>query len=38
MGVDPSRNRLLGDLMWSQEPYRERRRSKLLVYLVSAVE
>ncbi|MBA2365543.1 MAG: universal stress protein [Actinobacteria bacterium] len=34
MAADPPRPRLLADLMWSQEPYRVRRRSKLPVYLV----
>jgi nucleotide-binding universal stress UspA family protein len=36
MGADPPRNRLLADLMWSQEPYRVRRRSDIPVYLVPA--
>jgi nucleotide-binding universal stress UspA family protein len=35
MGADPPRNRLLADLMWSQEPYRVRRRARVPVYLVS---
>jgi nucleotide-binding universal stress UspA family protein len=34
MGADPPRNRVLADMMWSQEPYRVRRRSQLPVYLV----
>ncbi len=34
MGADPPRNRLLADMMWSQEPYRVRRRSSIPVYLV----
>ena len=34
MGADPPRNRLLADLLWSQEPYRVRRRAKIAVYLV----
>jgi nucleotide-binding universal stress UspA family protein len=36
MAADPPRNRVLADLMWSQEPYRVRRRSKIPVYLVPA--
>jgi len=35
MAADPPRNRLLADLMWSQEPYRVRRRAKVPVYLVA---
>jgi nucleotide-binding universal stress UspA family protein len=34
MGADPPRNRLVADLMWSQEPYRVLRRAKVPVYLV----
>jgi nucleotide-binding universal stress UspA family protein len=34
MAADPPRNRLIADLMWSQEPYRVRRRAKIPVYLV----
>jgi nucleotide-binding universal stress UspA family protein len=34
MGADPPRSWLVGDLMWSQEPYRVRRRADLPVYLV----
>jgi nucleotide-binding universal stress UspA family protein len=34
MGADPPRNRIVADLLWSQEPYRVRRRSRLPVYLV----
>jgi nucleotide-binding universal stress UspA family protein len=34
MAADPPRNRLLADLMWSQEPYRVRRRARMPVYLV----
>ena len=34
MAADPPRNRLLADLMWSQEPYRVRRRARVPVYLV----
>ena len=35
MAADPPRNRLLADLMWSQEPYRVRRRAKVPVHLVT---
>ncbi|MDX6484693.1 MAG: hypothetical protein QOE95_2466 [Gaiellaceae bacterium] len=35
MGGDPPRNRLLGDFIWSQEPYRVRRRAKRPVYVVT---
>ncbi len=34
MAADPDRNRLVGDMLWSQEPQRVRRRSKLPVFLV----
>lgn len=34
MPADPPRNRLVADMMWSQEPYRVRRRAQLPVYLV----
>lgn len=34
MAADPPRNRLLADLMWSQEAYRVRRRATVPVYLV----
>ena len=34
MAADPPRNRLLADLMWSQEPYRVRRRARVPVHLV----
>ena len=34
MAADPPRNRFAGDFLWSQEPYRVRRRSKVPVYLV----
>jgi nucleotide-binding universal stress UspA family protein len=34
MAADPPRGRLVADLMWSQEPYRVRRRAKIPVYLV----
>lgn len=36
MAADPPRNRIVADLMWSQEPYRVRRRAKVPVHLVSA--
>jgi len=35
MAADPPRNRFVADLMWSQEPYRVRRRSPVPVYLVT---
>lgn len=34
MGADPRRGRFVGDFMWSQEPYRVKRRADLPVYLV----
>jgi nucleotide-binding universal stress UspA family protein len=34
MGADPDRNRVVGNLLWSQEPQRVRRRAKLPVFLV----
>jgi nucleotide-binding universal stress UspA family protein len=34
MAADPDRNRIVSDLLWSQEPQRVRRKSKLPVYLV----
>jgi nucleotide-binding universal stress UspA family protein len=34
MAADADRNRVVGDLLWSQEPQRVRRRSKLPVFLV----
>jgi nucleotide-binding universal stress UspA family protein len=34
MAADPDRNRLVGDMIWSQEPQRVRRRAKLPVFLV----
>ena len=34
MAADPPRNRLLSDFMWSQEPYRVRRRAPVPVHLV----
>ena len=38
MGADPARNRFLGDLMWSQEPQRVKRRAKVAVYLVHRLD
>ena len=35
MAADPPRSRFVADLMWSQEPYRVRRRSKVPVHLVT---
>lgn len=34
MTADPDRNRISGDLLWSQEPQRVRRKAKLPVFLV----
>jgi nucleotide-binding universal stress UspA family protein len=34
MAADPDRNRFVGDLLWSQEPQRVRRRAKVPVILV----
>lgn len=34
MGADPPRNRFVANLMWSQEPYRVRRRARITVHLV----
>ena len=34
MGADESRNRMVGNFMWSQEPQRVRRRARVSVYLV----
>jgi nucleotide-binding universal stress UspA family protein len=34
MGADPPRHRALGNFVWSQEPYRVRRRADMPVYLV----
>ncbi len=36
MAADAPRNRVVADLMWSQEPYRVRRRAKIPVYLVTS--
>jgi nucleotide-binding universal stress UspA family protein len=33
MGADPERHWLMRDLLWSQEPYRVRRRARCRVYL-----
>jgi nucleotide-binding universal stress UspA family protein len=33
MGADPTRNRVIANAMWDQEPQRVRRRCKLAVYL-----
>jgi nucleotide-binding universal stress UspA family protein len=34
MAADPDRNRLIRDLLWSQEPQRVRRKAKVPVFLV----
>ncbi len=34
MAADPDRNRVVGDMLWTQEPQRVRRRAKLPVVLV----
>jgi len=34
MAADAPRNRFLADMMWSQEPYRVRRRARVPVYIV----
>ena len=34
MGGDPPRNRLVANMLWSQEPYRVRRRAKVPVHIV----
>ena len=36
MGADAPRGAFVGDFLWSQEPYRVRRRAKVPVYLVTA--
>jgi nucleotide-binding universal stress UspA family protein len=36
MAADPPRNRMVADLMWSQEAYRVQRRAKVPVHLVPA--
>jgi nucleotide-binding universal stress UspA family protein len=35
MAADPPKSRFVADLMWSQEPYRVRRRAKVPVHLVT---
>jgi len=35
MGADPRRNRVVSDFMWSQEPYRVKRRAGRPVYVVT---
>jgi nucleotide-binding universal stress UspA family protein len=35
MAADPDRNRIIADMLWSQEPQRVRRRAKVPVFLVS---
>ena len=34
MAADPDRNRLVADMMWTQEPQRVRRRARIPVFLV----
>jgi nucleotide-binding universal stress UspA family protein len=34
MTADPNRNRLVGEILWSQEPQRVRRRARVPVFLV----
>jgi nucleotide-binding universal stress UspA family protein len=34
MAADPDRNRFVGDMMWSQEPQRVRRKARVPVFLV----
>jgi nucleotide-binding universal stress UspA family protein len=34
MAADPDRNRIIADLLWTQEPQRVRRRAKVPVFLV----
>jgi nucleotide-binding universal stress UspA family protein len=34
MAADPDKNRIIGDMLWTQEPQRVRRRAKLPVFLV----
>jgi nucleotide-binding universal stress UspA family protein len=36
MAADPDRSRVVGDMLWSQEPQRVRRRAKIPVFLVPA--
>lgn len=35
MAADPDRNRFVGDMIWSQEPQRVRRRAKVPVFLIT---
>jgi nucleotide-binding universal stress UspA family protein len=35
MAADPDRNRIVGDMLWTQEPQRVRRRAKVPVFLVT---
>jgi nucleotide-binding universal stress UspA family protein len=35
MAADPDRGRIVGDMLWSQEPQRVRRRAKVPVFLVT---
>ncbi len=35
MPADPDRSRIVGDMLWSQEPQRVRRRAKVPVFLVT---
>jgi hypothetical protein len=37
MAADAPRNRFVADMMWSQEPYRVRRRAPIPVYLVPSL-
>jgi nucleotide-binding universal stress UspA family protein len=34
MAADPDRNRIIGDMLWTQEPQRVRRRARVPVFLV----
>jgi nucleotide-binding universal stress UspA family protein len=34
MAADPPRNRVAADFMWTQEPYRVRRKARVPVYLI----
>jgi len=36
MAADPDRGRIVGDMLWAQEPQRVRRRAKVPVFLVAA--
>jgi hypothetical protein len=38
MSADPPRHWIVQDFLWSQEPYRVRRRARIPVYLVPATE